>query len=157
MSVWQCSVCGSTETKKRAKGMCHSCYLKAYREQHYGTYINKRREEYQRNYAKHRDKIIARTTERNRQTKRDVIAALGGKCACCGEAAYEFLTLDHINGDGAAHRKLLSGKARSSSIRIYRDVKRRGCPTDQFRVLCFNCNCSIGCWGYCPHQRSNAA
>ena len=27
------------------------------------------------------------------------------KCQCCGENHYEFLTIDHINGDGAKHRR----------------------------------------------------
>jgi hypothetical protein len=80
-----------------------------------------------------------------------VIDNLGGKCACCGETMREFLTVDHVNGDGSEHRKALSGNSRSSSIQIYREIRRLGYPRDRFRVLCFNCNCAIGCWGYCPH------
>ena len=154
MSAWACSVCGSTDTKRRAKGLCQKCYQAQFKAKRYEVNPLWRAEESKRSYERNREKAIHRTTERRRQTKRDVLIALGGKCACCGEATYEFLTLDHINGDGAAHRKNLTGKSRSSSIKIYRDVKRRGYPTDEFRVLCWNCNCAIGCWGYCPHQRS---
>jgi hypothetical protein len=112
-----------------------------------------RAKESRKSYQRHREAVIARTTARNRQTKVDVITTLGGKCACCGEMEPKFLTLDHVNGDGAAHRKALTGKSRASSIRIYREVKRQGCPPDRFRVLCWNCNCAIGLWGSCPHGK----
>jgi len=110
-----------------------------------------RAQESRRAYQRNKAAVIARTSERNRQTKLKVLTALGGKCACCGEATPEFLTLDHINGDGAEHRKRLTGHARASSVRIYREVLRMGCPPDQFQVLCWNCNCAIGLWGFCPH------
>src|SRR3989304_6254325 len=31
------------------------------------------------------------------------------KCACCGDGNIEFLTIDHINGGGAKHRRELGG------------------------------------------------
>src|SRR5689334_23309544 len=33
----------------------------------------------------------------------EVIAAYGGKCACCGETEQKFLTIDHEEGTGAEH------------------------------------------------------
>lgn len=71
----------------------------------------------------------------------------GGCCKCCGEDIPEFLTVDHVNGDGAAHRKAC-GKGR----KIYADLKQRGFPQDGFRLLCFNCNIALGFYGYCPHH-----
>src|SRR5262252_4538483 len=38
----------------------------------------------------------------------EMIAAYGGECACCGETEPVFLTLDHVNGDGAAHRRSMN-------------------------------------------------
>lgn len=68
-------------------------------------------------------------------------------CACCSEDKIEFLTIDHINGGGTEHRRCI-GNGRS----IYRWLKNNGYP-DGFRVLCMNCNMSIGHYGYCPHQK----
>ena len=70
------------------------------------------------------------------------------KCACCGESRLEFLTIDHINNDGAAHRKSIGG----GGIKLYMWLKQNSYPVG-FRVLCWNCNSSLGCHGYCPHQR----
>lgn len=73
----------------------------------------------------------------------------GGKCVCCGEDRWEFLVIDHIYGNGAAHRKefgITSGR------QTYQWLKRNGFPSG-YRVLCHNCNLSFGAFGYCPHQR----
>lgn len=86
------------------------------------------------------------------QLKAEVITAYGGRCACCGESMSQFLTIDHINNDGAEHRKSLGqfpfGKT------IYKWLKERGFPKDNFQLLCFNCNCAKGLFGRCPHQQS---
>jgi hypothetical protein len=80
---------------------------------------------------------------------RDIVfAAYGGaKCACCGEAEIAFLQIDHVNGDGAEHRRVLK-----SSSKIYRWLKVNGFPPG-FQVLCANCNHAKGRYGVCPHQQ----
>ena len=93
------------------------------------------------------------------QIKREVLNRYGGKCACCGEARLPFLCIDHVNGDGAEHRRLLSlNNHRSvSGRRIYQWLRANRYPTG-FRVLCFNCN--QGRWingGICPHEEERAA
>ena len=35
-------------------------------------------------------------------------------------------------------------------------LKRHGYPQDDFKCLCWNCNCSRGRYGYCPHEREQA-
>lgn len=70
------------------------------------------------------------------------------QCECCGETRIEFLALDHKNGGGNRHRKSLGGNQM-----VYREVRRLGFP-DGYRVLCHNCNTSLGHYGYCPHQKS---
>jgi len=72
------------------------------------------------------------------------------RCACCGEDHLEFLCLDHVDGDGASHRRVTGGAGK----RTYLWVKKHGFPPG-FRVLCANCNCSIGAFGYCPHTSSS--
>lgn len=86
---------------------------------------------------------------RRRRFRTEVMAHYGGKCACCGETAIEFLTIDHIAGNGNRHRKEIG---RQGGWRFYQWLQENGYPAG-FRVLCFNCNCSIGHWGYCPHSR----
>lgn len=68
------------------------------------------------------------------------------ECACCSEDKIEFLTIDHINGGGTEHRRSI-GNGRS----FYRWLKNHEYP-DGFRVLCMNCNFSLGKYGYCPHH-----
>jgi hypothetical protein len=84
--------------------------------------------------------------------KREVLSHYGDCiCACCGESNIEFLQIDHINNDGAAHRKSL-GSSRLCGHKFYRWLKRNGFPTG-FQVLCSNCNMAKGFYGECPHER----
>lgn len=83
------------------------------------------------------------------KAKEEVFAYYGGKCICCGESNLGFLTLDHVNGGGTAHRK-----AYSSHGRLYANVRKLGFPND-FQILCMNCNWGRhrqGRNGICPHK-----
>ena len=154
MSVWQCSECGSTDTHKRSMGLCRKCYKKMSAKRRREREPEQRAEESKAYYQANREKILKRQAEKHRQLKWDCIEALGGKCACCGETALEFLTIDHINGDGASHRRTITGRSRASSPKIYKDIRNQGYPKDKYRVLCMNCNFSYGLWGYCPHTHT---
>jgi hypothetical protein len=71
-------------------------------------------------------------------------------CACCAIKDIEFLSLDHVNNDGADHRR---GSAKGQGGQaFYCWIIRHGFP-EGYRVLCFNCNWSFGAYGYCPHQK----
>jgi hypothetical protein len=85
--------------------------------------------------------------KRDAGTRQSVLVAYGGACVCCGCDIPEFLTIDHINGDGAKHREEGPGN------RIYRWLKKNGFPKNNFQLLCFNCNCAKGIYGTCPHQK----
>lgn len=69
----------------------------------------------------------------------------GRKCVCCGESQEEFLVIDHVNNDGAQHRKRVGNN-------IYRWLRDNSYPQG-FQILCQNCN-----WGryvnngICPHK-----
>lgn len=82
----------------------------------------------------------------------EVFNAYGGPhCQCCGEDEILFLTIDHINDDGAAHRKTLPRTY--SGGKFYKWLKRNKYPSG-FRVLCFNCNCGRQRnGGVCPHHQ----
>ena len=73
------------------------------------------------------------------------------KCACCGEKQIEFLTIDHINGDGAKERK--ESNTKGGKI-FYAQLKKKGYPAG-YQVLCFNCNCAKGFSGQCPHKKND--
>ncbi len=86
----------------------------------------------------------------HRKLRQEVLNAYGGKCACCGETQYEFLAIDHIDGNGAAHRrenKLAKGTA------FYYWLRREDWP-EGFQVLCHNCNQAKGWYGQCPHSQT---
>jgi len=83
---------------------------------------------------------------RNQRIK--LLQMLGGKCACCNENTYEFLTLDHLNGSGREHQRRYG----NNIWQMYKDIIEEGAPNKKYRCLCYNCNCAIGRYGYCPHQ-----
>ena len=82
-----------------------------------------------------------RKIERNK-LRIEVITHYGNKCECCGESLPEFLSIDHINSGGNAHRR----EIKASSINLYRWLKNNNYP-DGFRILCMNCNWSFGIYG----------
>ena len=87
----------------------------------------------------------------------EAVAAYGGACTCCGEVTRAFLTLDHVNDDGAAHRAAVLGATRHSrggGHHMARWAKKHGHP-DVLTVLCWNCNSGRARnGGICPHQET---
>lgn len=96
--------------------------------------------------ARNRELSRAKTRERNKCMREEVLAAYGNRCACCGETEPHFLSLDHVNGGGNAHRREV-GMSQS----IYRWAKKNDYPLT-LQILCFNCNLAKGFYGICPHQ-----
>lgn len=70
------------------------------------------------------------------------------KCACCDVRGLVFLTLDHVNGDGAKDRKVM-GTA-GAGHNFYRWLIKNNFPR-QMQVLCWNCNSAKHILGACPH------
>ena len=66
------------------------------------------------------------------------------ECACCGEKEYRFLAIDHINNDGAKHRKDVK------AVNITWWLVKNGYP-EGFQILCSNCNFGKRVTGVCPH------
>lgn len=103
--------------------------------------------------TKHKAKNAERERARYAALRVAILTAYGGKCACCNEATQAFLELDHINGDGAQHRRLLGRGSKA----IYGAVRAKGFPRESFQVLCANCNQGKKrCGGVCPHRTSNS-
>lgn len=82
-----------------------------------------------------------------RKIRKEMFEAYGSFCSCCGEKHKEFLTLDHVNGDGAAHREKV-GKGWGALL----DLRKRGWPKDGYTVLCMNCNFAKRFGATCPHK-----
>jgi hypothetical protein len=84
---------------------------------------------------------------RHAALKLKIFEAYGGaRCACCGDTHLAFLSIDHINGDGALHRKTVPGPL------LYPWLRRNNFPPG-FQVLCRNCNWAKGMYGICPHEQ----
>lgn len=73
------------------------------------------------------------------KVRTQVLNHYGNKCVQCGETIQEFLTIDHINNDGAKHRKEMGG----SGSNMYHYARRFGFP-DNLQLLCQNCNFAKG-------------
>lgn len=89
---------------------------------------------------------------RTRRMRLAAIRAYGNKCYCCGEQRIEFLSIEHTNGSGAAHRRSLG----NAKCRFYIWLRQQGYPKNLgLAVLCMNCNSSRGFLGYCPHEKGH--
>lgn len=110
-----------------------------------------RRAAYAREWARSHPERSSEARKRfKRNYKTNVFNHYGGTvCVCCGEQTLEFLTIDHINGGGRQHREEIGA---IGGIALYRWLRKNNYP-DGFQVLCFNCNCTKGRYGYCPHAR----
>jgi phage gpG-like protein len=91
------------------------------------------------NWLRYKDKLRNQFFER-----------YGRSCACCGEDNPMFLSIEHLNGNGAEHRRQLN---RESPDSIMADIRKNGWP-DGYATLCMNCN--FAKWrngGMCPHEQ----
>lgn len=83
-----------------------------------------------------------------RGLREKIFNAYGGKCECCGENKYEFLSIDHKHGGGVKERKADKGY---TTYYVMRRVIKNNFP-NTYRILCHNCNQAVGRYGYCPHR-----
>lgn len=139
--------CGSQKCLQK----CNLNYsLKSY-------YKNKEKNrEKRRNYSQsiQNNPELKKRKNKNNKIWRDkiklkILIRYGGnppKCACCEEKQIKFLTIDHINNDGANHRKKIG---RGSKIYFWLYKKK---IMSNIQILCFNCNASKGIYGECPHK-----
>ena len=74
------------------------------------------------------------------KNKITVMNAYGGSCVSCGISDVRYLTIDHLNNDGAEQRRNLGcGKGTT----MYRWLIKNLFPKNLgLQVLCYNCNCS---------------
>lgn len=114
---------------------------------------NKRRSHHNTKHTEHAAKVREIYKRQREKIRAEVFAAYGGyECACCLETNPLFLTIDHVNNDGAEHRREIWQKSRNGSgSALYAWLKKQDFPPG-FQVLCFNCNCAKQRnGGICPH------
>ena len=115
---------------------------------------------HQRDHRKrHTERVRRQRRESGLRRKLRVFMGYGGaKCVCCGETCLSMLTMDHVNNDGAKHRKELKrGKGREVSIEMYCWLEASKFPKG-FQVLCYNCNISKHRnKGVCEHKLSEGS
>lgn len=135
-----CEICEKEfEQSKYYRGRIQRYCSKECRKKGFGKYLK----EYIKNYWKtHPDKYLEnrmKHSSRVRKMRMTIIIHYGGnppKCACCGENAIEFLTVDHINRDGYNLRKT---KLSQTSAKEYYRIVKEGFP-EGIQILCMNCN-----------------
>lgn len=116
---------------------------------------HKRKDRCISNAKKYRENHVIELREKrrlNRQKLRIQVLSHYSKgnprCACCGESEYKFLSIDHINNDGAEHRRKTMG---GNNSRLYDWLVKNNLP-EGFQVLCMNCNTAKHWYGTCPHR-----
>ena len=126
-------------------------WCKACAQSHYVKYRNANRtsvnDKSRERYAYQKATGVPAGVKWKRLLRLSIIEHYGGECACCKEQRIEFLCVDHTNGGGTKHRKELG------RVSIYSWIKKNGYP-DGFRVLCWNCNSSMGMYGYSPANKN---
>lgn len=141
-----CKHCGSSDLIRNRR-ICRGCQA-AYNKQYHAANRDLARVREAKYYASNRANPEWVEAERKRQReywrdlRLEVMDRYGGRrCACCGETELTFLSIDHVNNDGAAHRRALGykGNGRGGGSRTMLWLKTNGFPPG-FQVLCFNCN-----------------
>lgn len=79
-------------------------------------------------------KKVVRQQQRHARLMQEVFERLGGECVHCGLTDREVLCVDHVNNDGAEHRRSVPGQ-----IALMREVVADA-ASGRFQVLCHNCN-----------------
>jgi len=84
--------------------------------------------------------------------KKQAYEKLGGfVCACCQETEEAFLSIDHVNNDGAEKRRNGEGQ----STQLFNAIIK-ATDTSSWQVLCMNCQMGKRIHGTCPHQSRKA-
>lgn len=100
------------------------------------------------------DICLHKSRNRRNKIKNNVFEYYGNKCKCCGETRRTFLTIDHINDDGASHRKIVKMKTgiKLTGIHMYKWLCNNAFPKE-YQILCWNCQYGKRNGG-CPHQKA---
>ena len=110
------------------------------------TCISCKRKVYNNYRSRNKDKMNVQQQNRRIKLKNEIFTHYGNKCSCCDEIEPVFLTIDHINNDGAQFRK----EKKRLGYWFHGWIKTQGFPSN-LQLLCQNCNWAKA-HGGCPHQ-----
>jgi len=113
--------------------LCFNC--------NFATYFNK-------GVCPHAGMLQVNMTSDYNKLKTKVFSHYGMRCNCCGENNYLFLSIDHVLGDGAQHRR---EENIGGGNKLYLWLVKNNYPSD-FQLLCHNCNQSKGTGPLCAHK-----
>jgi len=145
---------------KKDKVKTQTEYMREWLQSEAGKEYQERHKEYAKEWRKKNKAKFNQTQQKNYvQLKIDVLTHYSGgipKCKCCGERGIPFLTIDHINGDGAKHRREIDPEKKMGGNGFYYWLKKNNYPPG-FQILCANCNFAKRNFDSCPHTilRSN--
>lgn len=131
--------------------LCARAYTKRWEKTHKDIVLERRRKSSKESYQRTGGRAVKANALRLRL---EVIKVYGGKCACCGDSHWEFLEIDHKNGGGNAHRRALGV---NGGYQFYLWLRKQGFPSDEFQLLCSNCNQAKRRYGRCPHENEPTA
>lgn len=136
--AWRCKTCKKAERKKRyhddpKSSMASTNAWKAsHREQTRKTTND--------SYHRNKERYLPRYRDKRVELKLQVMSYYSGgipRCSLCGESHHQFLVLDHVEHNGADHRRELG--PRHCGNKFYLWIISQAYPSG-FRVLCHNCN-----------------
>lgn len=150
----ECRLCGITQGPDRfspGSWQCRTCLNRKNNERYHSRYAKS--DAFKEKRSAHCREYYSRTKEQHKLRRKEtyfelrtkVLEAYGAFCKCCGEQRREFLAIDHINNDGADHRRAL----RTTSLTRW--LVRNNFPAG-FQTLCHNCNMAKAIYGACPHS-----
>ncbi len=156
--------------KKEEQGITKSAKtMRTWLETEKGEEYKERHRQYMKDWrAKNPEKKKASQKLSYRKARMEVLQHYSGKeipeCSCCQETQFEFLQIDHINNDGAEHRRAI-GMAQGDANQVKKEkqrvsiggngfvywLKKNNFP-EGFQVLCANCHAGKTSLGTCPHK-----
>ena len=110
-----------------------------------GISYRKKHAEYMREYRKKKgDKMRQKQREYYQKARIEALEYYGGKppkCAECGESRIACLSIDHIDNNGAEHRREITKEYgyKLGGNQILMWLKKNNYP-EGFQILCYNCN-----------------
>ena len=130
--------------EKRGKNICSGCLF------HLRDWPYKRCKRCREKYTRNKDEEAKKRKERYLKQRTMVLETYSNGvpiCNCCGETTFEFLTIDHINNNGAKERKK---SGRRGAMEFVRWIIKNNYPKG-LQILCWNCNTAKQYHGGCPH------
>jgi hypothetical protein len=121
----------SIREKSRLYRLTHREVLKAWKHEYYLAHVNELRKANKAYYFGHLKQSKEQQKRFYLRMRREAFDHYGWSCVKCNESNEGFLTLDHINDDGAVHR-------RKHGSNLYLWASKNGYPPI-LQTMCYNC------------------